>query len=219
SSPHDRHVTFRNLGWWLIKGGWALCAVVLAWLVLFSGIDAGSRILFALAIPVVAVALVCVGYSVDVRGLPGKLLWLGRGLALLGAAFAVSFPGQLYQEILTLQARGQMPSDWYPRAIWYSAATMPLVVMPALVALRWPRLGGTLFVLGGVFNVLESVYHPFGVIFPEMTTDPVGLAFAFLPGFITAALLLLGGIGRASEHRVSGSALRLAPGSSARATP
>jgi hypothetical protein len=191
------------VGWWLVRGGWALCAVVLAWLVLFSGIDPGSRILFALAIPSVAVAFLCVGYAVDVRDLRGRLVWLGRGLALVGAAFAISFPGQLFQEVLTLQSRGQTPADWYPRAVWYSAATMPLVLIPALVALRWPRLGGTLFVLGGIFNVLGSIYHPFGVIFPETTTDPVALTvFAFLPGFITAALLLIGSTSTAGEHRV-----------------
>jgi hypothetical protein len=138
----------------------------------------------------------------------------GPGLALLGAAFAISFPGQLFQEILMLQSRGQTPADWYPRAIWYAAATMPLVLVPALVALRWPRVGGMLFVLGGVFNVLESVYHPFGVIFPEMTTDPIALTVsAFLPGFITAALLLVGRINTAGGHRVSGSTFSPAPSS------
>jgi hypothetical protein len=203
-----------RVGWWLIKSGRALCAVVLAWLVLFSGLDPGSRILFALAIPAVAVALLCVGYAVEVRELRGRLLWLGRGLALLGAAFAISFPGQLFQEVLTLQYRGQTPADWYPRAIWYSAATMPLVLVPALLALRWARLGGTLFVLGGLFNVLESVYHPFGVIFPEMTTDPIALTvFALLPGFITAVLLLVGSIPRTGGHGRSGSIFSPAPGS------
>jgi hypothetical protein len=211
---HDLHVRLPRVGWWLVRGGWALCAVVLAWVVLFSEIDPGSRILFALAIPAVAAALLCAGYAVDVGELRGRLVWLGRGLALLGAAFAISFPGQLFQEVLMLQSRGQTPADWYPRAIWYSAATMPLVLIPALVALGWPRLGGTLFVLGGIFNVLDSVYHPFGVIFPETTTDPIALTvFALLPGFTTAALLLVGSINTAGGRRASGSTFSPAPGS------
>ena len=194
-------MTLRNLGCWPTKGGWALCAIAVAWLVLFSGIDPGSTILFALAIPGIAVALICVGYAVEVRELRGRLVWLGRALAFFGAAFTVSFPAQLYQEILTLESRGQAPAGWYPRAIWYSAATIPLVLVPALVSLRWPRLAGTLFVVAGIFNAAESVYHPFGVTFPEMTTDSLTLTLASLPVFVTAALLIAGGTARAGGQR------------------
>lgn len=50
------------------------------------------------------------------------------------------------------------------------------------------------------FSVLESVYHPFGVIFPEMTTDPLSLTvFAVLPTFVTAAILLVGAQAQRNE--------------------
>jgi len=197
-------VTLHGIGRWLVRAGWALGAIVLGWLVMFSGTDPASTILFGLAIAAVALALRCAGRAFDAPG-RAKLTWIGRALALVGAAVAISFPAVLYQEIAMIAAQGRALSYDIPRALWFEAATMPLVVIPALVALRWSRAGAMLFLLDGLFNVAMSVYQPFGVLYPEAAgSGPIGVPILDLivqPQLVVAALLLLGRGGGTSEMR------------------
>jgi hypothetical protein len=182
---------------WVVWGGWALVATTAIWLLLFSRIDRASAILFVLGLGAGAVAIWCLGSAIEARDGRDRILWIGRAAAFGGAAFSVSFPGQLYQEIQMLLSRSQTPDAWYPGAIWYSAATMPLVIVPALVALPWSRLGGALFLADALFIVVERLYRPFGVIFPDASTDPgTFVAFVLAPPLVTGLLLLAGSAGR-----------------------
>jgi hypothetical protein len=160
----------------------------------FLGIDPASAILFAVALLAVVVALLCVRRAIGASSARARLVWLGRALALVGAAIAVSFPATLYQEIVMLADQGRTPTYDIARAIWYETAMMPLVALPAAIALRWPRLGGALFVLTGVATAALAIWQPFGVIYPESrgwTGAPV-LDVLLQPAFVTAALLLAG---------------------------
>jgi hypothetical protein len=198
----DRAVTRRSARTWPTRTVWALAACMTLWLIAFSGTDPGSVILFVLAVGAVAPALLCVGRAIAARGVHRKLLWLGRALALVGAAVVVSFPAVLYQEIAMLVGQGRALTYDIQRALWYEAAVMPLVLVPALVTLRWPRLGGVLFVLDGLLNILQSLYQPFGVLYPEATaggwTGVPLLSLILQPAFIAAALLLFGSAGTAT---------------------
>lgn len=198
--------------WWLVRAGWVLAASVTAWLVAFSGTDPASTILFGVAIITVAVALLCVGRAGDAAAVRMKILWIGRALGLLGSAVAVSFPAELYQEIQMLVSRGETPAAWFPAAIRYQVAVMPLVTVPALVALRWARLGGVLFLIGGIFNIFESLYRPFGVVFPEATgsgwTGIGAIDLILQPAIVTAVLLLIGGAARTGEPKAGLQRLR-----------
>lgn len=203
-------MTGRKAGWWIVRGGWVLTAGVTVWLMLFSGTDPASTILFAAALLAIAVALLCVGRAVEAHGVRERLMWIGRTLALLSAAVAIGFPAVLYQEIAMLISQGcALPYD-IEAALWYEAATMPLVVVPALIALRSARLGGVLFLLDGVFYILMSVYQPFGKFYPEATSSGwIGIPLLdqiLQPAFVTAALLLIGST-RAADEQPPGSSM------------
>jgi hypothetical protein len=164
-------------------------------LVAFSGTDAGSTLLFSAALLVVAIAVFCMRRAIDARGLRGRSLWVGRALGLLGAAVAISFPGVLYQEIAMLIGQGRALTYDIEAALWYEFRMMPLVVVPALVAFRWTRLGAVLFLLDGAFGVYVALVQPFGVVYPEAAGGWTGLPAldAILqPAFIPAVLLLVG---------------------------
>ncbi len=127
----------------------------------------------------------------------------------------MSFPASLFSEVVFTLGRGHTPGAWYPNAIYYSAATMPLVAVPAVVALRWSRLGGALFILAGLFDIYQRLYQPFGVIFPEATQSgfigvPV-LDMLIQPGFIVAALLFIGSMRGPVERQPRTSPLMVAP--------
>lgn len=197
-----RAMTRRSARAWPTRIVWALVAFVAVWIVAFSGTDPASAILFVLAIVALAAAVLCAGRAIAARGIHRKLLWVGRVLALVGAAVAVSFPAVLYQEIATLVGQGRAPTYDIQRALWYEAASMPFVVVPALVALRWPRLGGVLLALDGSLNIIQSVYQPFGVLYPEASPGGwtgVGLLSLIMqPALIAAALLVFGSAGSAA---------------------
>ncbi len=181
---------------WIVRGAWSILALIFVWLVAFSGTDVGSTILGATALLLGALAVLGVGRAIDTPRARGRALWAGRALGLLGAVVAISFPAVLYQEIAMLVGQGRPLTYDIERALWFEFAMMPLVVVPALVALRWSRVGGVLFLLEGVFRIVVSVTQPFGVLYPEATGSgfigiPV-LDLLLQPGFITAALLLFG---------------------------
>lgn len=182
---------------WIVRGAWSILAIFFVWLVAFSGIDVGSRALFGAALLLAAFAILCLARAFDTPRARGRARWAGRALGLLGAVAAISFPAVLYQEIAMLVAQGRALTYDIPRALWYEFAAMPLVVIPALIALRWTRTGGVLFLLQAVVNIVVSLTRPFGVLYPEATASgfigiPV-LDLLLQPGFITAGLLLIGG--------------------------
>ncbi len=188
----------------IVLGSWSILALVLGWLVAISGTDLGSTILFATALLVVAVAVLCAGRAIDAASLRDRLVWVGRALGLLGAAVAISFPAVLYQEIAMLIGQSRALTYDIEAALWYEFRTMPLLVVPALVALRWARVGGLLFLLDGIFNVFVASFQPFGVVYPEAASSAwIGIP----PVFITAALLLLGSTRGSNERRPGPSAL------------
>src|SRR5512141_2927866 len=119
--------------------GWGL--LVFAVVVLeFACIDPASTTLFILALALVGAAWFCVGRAIDIGGVRAKSLWIGRALGLVGAAVAVSLPGVLYQEVgLDISTDDLNDLAWLPTAIWYEFLVMPLVLVPAFVALRWSR--------------------------------------------------------------------------------
>ena len=172
-----------------------MLGLVAAGLIL-SATDVGSALLFATALYIAAVAVRCVGCAIDAPSLGQRLLWTGRALGLVGAAIAVSFPATLYQEIAVLVAQGRPLTYDIERAIWYEVGMMPLTIVPALVAFRWARAGGLLFVLGGTITVAVAWLQPFGEIYPEARgTGITGIRVLDLlcqPAFVTAGLLLVG---------------------------
>lgn len=115
----------------------------------------------------------------------------------MGAAIAISFPVTLFNEVVFSIGRGGRPGGWFPNAVDREAATIPLVALPAVIALRWPRLGAALWVVSGLYGAYEKVYQPFGVIFPEATRSGfIGIPILdalMQPAFIVAVPLLVGG--------------------------
>jgi len=152
--------------------------------------DTGSSILTMLALAVGIGALWCVRRAFGARLWRERLAWLGRSLGLLGAAFTIWFPAELYGEIAIVIRTGSDDLAWLPRAIWYSAATMPLIVLPALVSLRSTRAGALLFTASLAFAIVDEVFHPFGVFFPDASHDWAAYVFSFGPRVVTPLLLL-----------------------------
>lgn len=174
----------------LVYAAWGLLAVGVIGVVLTSsdGSSPGPTILFVTAGLVAALGAVCAGRAIDAGTVRSRLLWVGRALALVGAAVTIVFPAVLYQEIAMLASQGRQPTYDIEAAMWHEFQLMPLVVVPAFVALRWARLGAALFVLDGVFQAIDLLIQP---------------------AFITAALLLFGSsattnIGRATPRLARG---------------
>lgn len=198
-----------------VYAAWALLALGLIGILVTSsdGISPGPTILFAAAALATALGALCGARAMDAQNLRSRLLWVGRALALLGAAVAIVFPAMLYGEIAMLAGQGRRPTYDIEAAMWHEFQLMPLVVVPAFVALRWARMGAALFVLSGVFNAIEMLYHPFGNFYPEAGgAGPFGVLVLDLlaqPAFITAALLIIGG--RATPHPGHATAAKASP--------
>lgn len=157
--------------------------------------DVGSVILSALALAVGLGALWCGRRAFGASHWRERLAWLGRSFALLGAAFAIWFPAELYGEIAIVIRTGGDDLVWLPTAIWYSAATMPLIVIPALVSLRSTRAGALLFIVSLAYALVDEVFHPFGVFFPDAAPGPAAYLFGFGPRVLTPVLLLASELG------------------------
>jgi hypothetical protein len=185
----------------------ALVVAIVGWLVIagfsfgyYEG-DLASAILGLLGLVVGALAAYCLGRAVDARGERVGLLWVGRGLALAGAAVAIVFPAILYGEIVQLIHRGKAQTYDMEAAIWYQVRVMPLTVVPALVALRWGRIGAVLFLLFAVYSVADGLYHFGGVnYFPEGATGLGELLLTNVPALLTATLLYFGSAGWRGEE-------------------
>jgi len=178
----------------------ARVVAVVAWLILaafafgYYGGDLASAILGVLGLLVGAGAAYCLGRAVDARGERIGLLWAGRALALFGAAFVIIFPAILYGEIVQLIQRGKPLTYDIEAAIWHEFRVMPLTLVPALVALRWGRIGGLLFLLLAAYSIADGLYHFGGVnYYPEGVTGLMDNVIANVPAFLTAALLFVGG--------------------------
>ena len=178
----------------------ARVVAVVAWLILaafafgYYGGDLASAILGVLGLLVGAGAAYCLGRAIDARGQRIGLLWAGRALALFGAAFVIIFPAILYGEIVQLIQRGKPLTYDIEAAIWHEFRVMPLTLVPALVALRWGRIGGLLFLLLAAYSIADGLYHFGGVnYYPEGVTGLMDNVIANVPAFLTAALLFVGG--------------------------
>jgi len=177
----------------------ALVVAIIGWLVLaafglgyYEG-DLAPAILDVLGLLIGAAAAYCFGRAIDARGQRAGLLWAGRALALAGAAVAIMFPAILYGEIVQLVQRGKAQPYDIEAAIWHEFRVMPLTVLPALVALRWARIGGLLFLLLAVYSIADGLYHFGGVnYYPEGATGLTELTIVNVPAVLTAALLLVG---------------------------
>jgi hypothetical protein len=177
----------------------ALVVAIIAWLILaafafgYYGGDLASAILGVLGLLIGAGAVYCLGRAVDARGERIGLLWAGRALALFGAAFVIIFPAILYGEIVQLIQRGRPLTYDIEAAIWHEFRVMPLTVVPALVALRWARIGGLLFLLLAAYSIAGGLYHFGGVnYYPEGATGLMDNLIVNVPAFLTAALLFVG---------------------------
>ncbi len=177
----------------------ARVVAVVAWLILaafafgYYGGDLASVILGVLGLLVGAGAAYCLGRAVDARGQRIGLLWAGQGLALFGAAFVIIFPAILYGEIVQLIQRGKPLTYDIEAAIWHEFRIMPLTVVPALVALRWARIGGLLFLLLAAYGIADGLYHFGGVnYYPEGASGLMDNVIVNVPAFLTAALLFAG---------------------------
>lgn len=155
--------------------------------------DPGSAILFALAAVVGLGALVCLARAIGARGTGVRVVWIGRALALLGAATAIAFPGVLYRELVDIALPRRADISWMPTAIAQTALLIPLTVIPAFVSLRWTGLGGVLFLFNAFVSAAFAVYDPFGA-FPDRDVAG-GLVFDVGPRLLTAALLVGGAVG------------------------
>jgi len=177
----------------------ARVVAIVAWLILaafafgYYGGDLASAILGALGLLVGAGAAYCLGRAVDARGERIGLLWAGRALAMFGAAFVIIFPAILYGEIVQLIQRGKPLTYDIEAAIWHEFRVMPLTVVPALVALRWARIGGLLFLLLAAYAIADGLYHFGGVnYYPEGASGLMDNVIVNVPAFLTAALLFVG---------------------------
>lgn len=165
-----------NASWWLSYGR-----------------DAGSGILVLLALLIGAAAAYSLGRAVDARRQRAGLLWAGRALALAGAAFAVAFPSVLYGEMVMLAQQGKPAGYDMEAALWHTVSVLPLGIVPALVALRWGRIGGLLLLLLTAYGIADSVYHFDGVnYFPQARTDLMTRIIVNAPAVATAVLLFVG---------------------------
>ncbi len=173
--------------------------------------DPATVILTAVALVFVATAVWCARRLLDAAGVRARLAWAGRTLALLGGAFAIWMPAELYGELVMVAPVGSDDVLWLPRAIWFQLAWMPVTVVPALVALRATRAGGLLFLVSAGLGLLEELLQPFGVVFPDASHDVSAYLFTYGPGLLTASLLLLGRDGPAIRERLSGRYLTLGP--------
>jgi hypothetical protein len=185
----------------------ALVVAIIGWLILaafgfgYFGGDLASAILGGLGLLVGAGAAYCVGRAVDARGERIGLLWAGRGLALFGAAFVILFPAILYGEIVQLVQLGKPQTYNMEAAIWHEFRVMPLTIVPALVALRWARVGGLLFLLLAAYSIADGLYHFGGVnYYPEGAAGLPELLIVNVPAFLTATLLFLGSDGWRGEE-------------------
>jgi hypothetical protein len=185
----------------------ALVVAIIGWLILaafafgYFGGDLASAILGGLGLLVGAGAAYCVGRAVDARGERIGLLWAGRALALFGAAFVIIFPAILYGEIVQLIQRGKPLTYDIEAAIWHEFRVMPLTIVPALVALRWARVGGLLFLLLAAYSIADGLYHFGGVnYYPEGAAGLPELLIVNVPAFLTATLLFLGSDGWRGEE-------------------
>lgn len=195
-TAHDGAVKLGRVAKPIVLVGWGLLALAFVPLV-FAGVDPASMILFALAIVFGGAAVFCVGRAIDAQGMRAKALWIGRALGLVGAAVAVSFPAVLYQEVGVVISKDDLHDlAWLPTAIWYEFLAMPLVLVPAFVALRWSRTGAVLFLLDGAYNIFLALFQPFGELYPDATASGfIGIPLLDLilqPGFIAAFFLLFG---------------------------
>lgn len=173
--------------------------------------DGASLILSALALGFAAGALWCTRRAFAAHGARAKFAWAGRALALAGGGVAIWFPAELYGELAMVAPRGSDDVLWLPNAIWYQLALMPLTVVPALVALRWPRAAGALFVANVTLTILAEFLRPFGVIFPDASHDVATYLFEYGPPALTALLLLAGQDRPAFPEPLSGRYLTLGP--------
>jgi Na+/alanine symporter len=163
--------------------------------------DPGSAILFATAAVVGLGALVCVARAIGARGTAARVVWIGRVLALLGAATAIAFPAVLYRELVDIAVPRGADISWMPTGIAQTALLIPLTVVPAFVSLRWTRLGGVLFLFNAIVSAAFVAYDPFGA-FPERDVSG-GLVFDVGPRLVTALLLLGPGLIASSVSRSS----------------
>lgn len=184
-----------------------LAVAVVGWLVLaafgfgYYGGDIASAILGGLGLLIGVAAAYCLGRAIDERGQRVGLLWAGRAFALFGAAFAILFPAVLYGEIVQLVQRRKALTYDIEAAIWQQFRVLPLTVVPALLALRWGRIGGLLFLLLAVYNVADGLYHFGGVnYFPDGVSSLPELLLVNAPVVLTAALLYLGSAGWRDEE-------------------
>ena len=60
---------------------------------------------------VAALGAVCAGRAIDAGTVRSRLLWVGRALALVGAAVTIVFPAVQYQEIAMLASQGRAHGD------------------------------------------------------------------------------------------------------------
>ncbi|MDE3113745.1 MAG: hypothetical protein KGN00_09910 [Chloroflexota bacterium] len=190
---------------WIVRALWAFVALGLVWVIVLSGTDTASTILFSAALVVVAPAFLCFTRAISSRRVRARIAWTGRALALVGTAVAIAFPGILYGEVLMLLGRGQDPSALVP-GIVQSAVLIPATAIPALLSLRWTRLGGYLFLLNAALAAILQVDDPFGA-FPDRGVLG-GLVFDVAPRALTAVLLTVGGMRPSRE----GPAHRPTPG-------
>ena len=155
--------------------------------------DAGSGIFVLLALLVGAAAAYSLGRAIDARRQRAGALWLGRALALAGAAVAVAFPSVLYGEMVMLAQQGRSAGYDIEAALWHEVSVLPLGILPALVALRGGRVGGLLLLLLTAYGVADSIYHFDGVnYFPQARTDLVTRIIVNAPAVATAVLLFVG---------------------------
>lgn len=179
-------LTLWNASWWLGYGR-----------------DPGSGILVALALLIGAASGYCLGRAVDARHQRAGLLWAGRALALAGAALAVAFPSVLYGEIVMLAQQGKSAGYDIEAALWHEFWVLPLGILPALVALRWGRIGGLLLLLLTAYGIADSVYHFGGVnYFPQASTNLMTRIIVNAPAVLTAVLLFVGSHGWGVEEGI-----------------
>ena len=154
-------------------------------------VDRATPLFLAASFAIALVGLVLVIRAFSAPAWSARLTWLARGLALFGAAVAVAFPAILYGEIAVVLPRdpGLVPA--IAKEIEVDLIEKPFVLVPVLVALRWVRAGGALFLLSAIGAYVFARYDPLGG-FPDRSVGDA-IVFGVVPPLVVGILLLVAG--------------------------
>lgn len=161
-------------------------------IVLSPGVEAGTALLIASASAVGVVAAAACARSIDARSAAARAVWLARVFGLIGAAIAILFPAILVGEFAFVAPGDAEGYAMLAGEIRFTALTLPLAVVPIVVALRMPVAGGVLVLLSAAWGFVQGAFDPFGA-FPERAVT-ASIVMNTVPPLAIGLALVVGGL-------------------------